>query len=147
VKVLQHQQRRPVRRRQRVDRANRRQRITARLFDRCPADPQSLVDVPRASCHCSCWHSCAIAAAASCCSCVSIQIAVKHARTYSDNCSTRDLMKLRLQLLTRTLPQSLLNEQTRLTALAAHEAFRLNPTLAIRSDDNLNDLVQAAPPT
>jgi len=57
------------------------------------------------------------------------------------------LMKLRLQLLTRALPESLLNEQTRLTALAPNEALRLNPTLAIRSHDDLNGLVQAAPPT
>jgi hypothetical protein len=57
------------------------------------------------------------------------------------------LMKLRLQLLTRTLPESLLDEQTRLTTLAAHEALRFNPTLAIRSHDNLNRLAQATPPT
>lgn len=47
--------------------------------------PWSMFQV--ASRHCSRWQSCAIAAAASCCSCVSIQIAVKHARTYSASCS------------------------------------------------------------
>ena len=57
------------------------------------------------------------------------------------------LMKLRLQLLTRALPESLLNEQTRLTALAPNEALRLNPTLAIRSHNDLYGFVQAAPPT
>ena len=57
------------------------------------------------------------------------------------------LMKLRLQLLTRSLPESLLDEQTRLTAFTAHEAIRFNPTLAILCHNNLNGLIQAAPPT
>ena len=55
-------------------------------------------------------------------------------------------MELRLELLIGLLPEGLLNEPARLTALASDEAFRFHARLAVGGDDDFNRL-QAAPPT
>jgi hypothetical protein len=57
------------------------------------------------------------------------------------------LMKFGLELLVLTLTESLLNKLTGLATLIAREPLGLNTSLTVRSNDNFNELVQAAPPT
>jgi hypothetical protein len=57
------------------------------------------------------------------------------------------LMKFGFELLVLTLTERLLDKLTGLATLIAREPLGLNPSLTIRSDDNFNCFVQAAPPT
>jgi hypothetical protein len=57
------------------------------------------------------------------------------------------LMKFGFELLVLTLTERLLNKLTGLATLIAREPLSLNTSLTVRSDDNFNCFVQAAPPT
>src|SRR5262245_56932506 len=51
------------------------------------------------------------------------------------------------ELLAHRLPEGLLEEAAGLAAFAAREAFRLDPRLALRADDDPDELLHAWPPT
>lgn len=57
------------------------------------------------------------------------------------------LMKLGLQTLVLSLTESLLDELAGLSTLAASKAVGLDPGLTVGSDDDLDGLIQAAPPS
>jgi hypothetical protein len=57
------------------------------------------------------------------------------------------LVELGFKLLVLPLTERLLDKLTGLATLTARKPLGLNTSLTVRSDDNLNSLVQAAPPT
>eukprot|EP00456_Euglypha_rotunda_P017055 TRINITY_DN1576_c0_g1_i9.p1 TRINITY_DN1576_c0_g1~~TRINITY_DN1576_c0_g1_i9.p1 ORF type:complete len:150 (+),score=13.83 TRINITY_DN1576_c0_g1_i9:203-652(+) len=59
----------------------------------------------------------------------------------------RSLMELRLEQFVGLLSERPLNELAGLAAVAAHEALRLDTSLAIRCHDDFDGLAQLVPPT
>ena len=56
-------------------------------------------------------------------------------------------MKLNLELLMLSLTESLFDELAGLPTFTAGESFGLNACLTVGSDDDLDGLIQAAPPS